>query len=99
MNQEMQFRLVILKNKAITDILHNIAFWNHSLYPSSNYLSDSHPPTLSRQTTHLDPALYRSTKVGSKAITIMKHYHSSSSINTGNNDHLPAPEITALTDI
>lgn len=40
------------------------------------------------------------TKVGgSKAITIMKHYHSSSSITTGNNDHLPAPEIAALTDI
>lgn len=76
-----------------------MAFWHNSLYLSSNYLSDSPPPTLGRQTTHLDPAPYRNTKVGSKAITIMKHYHSSSSINTGNNDHFPAPEITALTDV
>lgn len=81
------------------DILCNMAFWHNSLYLSSNYFSDSHPPTLSRQTTLLDQAPYRSTRVGSKAITIMKHYHSSSSINTGNNDNSPAPEIIALPDV
>lgn len=81
------------------DILCNMAFWHKSLYLPSNYFSDSPPPTLGRQTTHLDQAPYRSTRVGSKVITIMKHYHSSSSINTGNNGNFPAPEIIALTDV
>lgn len=67
-----------------------------ALYPSSNY---SPPPTLGCQTTHLDPAPQRNTKVGSKTITIMEHYHSSSSIDMGSNDHLRAPEITSLIDI
>ncbi len=80
----------------LLQVLHfEFAFFISSLIISQIFL----PPTLGCQTTHLDSASYRNTKVGSKAITIMQHYHSSSSINTGNNHQLPAPEITAPTDI
>lgn len=59
----------------------------------------SFPPNPCSQSVHLDPAPPRSTKVGSKVITIKKHYHSSSSACAGNNDRRRVPQITALTDV